>query len=322
MEPAKPDPPRELLAANALIVGSAKGVIAGTFLGALAVIAALSPGAGFSLADAGRFAIGLALALGCLCGVEAASTRLEGRARILARFAAGFLVPFGAFAPQAGILDVAAGQLGQGANLARVLASLTIAGLALGFAEVYLGEPGTDPHEAQGCRRLLIMSAWLVVAAAVGTTIETISLSVGFWVLLGGVFWGTAVPGLLWLAQQPAALIVRPLARWLEPQVDIDRFAPKPSLDQIERAARSALAAKSDDLQEKHRLLAEALARLDGVGKLDAALARFPEARLEQLRAELLLALGELDAVEKLLPRVEDPNPLRLELARERARRR
>ncbi len=318
---APPDEPREPLVAHALIVGGARGAIAGSILSLPGMVVGLVPGSGFSILDGGRMMAGYAFALGCLCGLESASLRLEGKAlRRLARFGAGFLLPLAAFAPQLGILQVGAGHFAAGAPIWGILLGLAAGGFALGLAEVFAGEPNTGPHEAQGCRRLLAMSALIGVPVAVVMGLATGDVGMAVGGLLGCVIYGSILSGFVWLAQRMATPLVRPLARWLEPEVDLDAFSKKRSSDKGERAIRAliAKAADSHDKLEKDRLLGEALVRVSALVKVDAALEAVSPARLAQLQAEILLGLGELDAAEKLLPLVEHPEPLRIELARRR----
>jgi hypothetical protein len=342
----QPEPAPEPLVATALVLGGAKGALAGAILGfpsALFILLQRPPS--FSILDAVRTGAGSGLALGCLCGLEAASMRLAvGPRRRLTRFAAGFFLPFAAFAPQVGILQVAAGSFGAGAHVEEIALSLGAAGLLLGLAEVFAGEPKTGPHEAQGCGRLVTLSfltgLFPVIGVAIAAGVNEGSAAGSAMIALGGLLgvgiYGSIAAGFVWIAENMAAPFVRPLARALEPEllrVTLPPLkAPKGpgyALDDRGVGALIAQANGTADEAARRKLFGDALERLEGLERVVAAMTPLlaesidpatsgARARIERLRAEIFLGRGDLEAAEKLLPSVELPAALEIELVRRR----
>jgi hypothetical protein len=330
----EPTPP-ETTVAPALTVGAAKGALAGFFVGvplgllvfwvAQSLRRAYGPGGSPSppYAELLQTVVGSVLAGACLCGFDAASARL-GKLRHArsARFAAGFLVPLCFLMPALGIQDLDA-QHGnfEGEAVLGVLVALLVVGTALGLGWLAAGPPRNEAHEPQGIGRLF-------VAALVFTLLGLVAISIadGRANGLGGAFLpcliGSGVAAVvLWVAQRFATPLVRPLARWLEPDRDFEGAKKARDFRAAEEKARELIAsahvtpaeALRESLLDRAERKASELAALatasPGVGSVG---------RAELLRAEVYLARGNLDAAEKLLPVVDHEPALHAELLRRR----
>ncbi len=304
------EPPK--LAAHALIIGAVKGALAGLLLGVWpGTLDILDRG---SWTTAAQTVLGTAFAAAWLCALDAASGRLATRPqRRLARFVAGFVAPFAVLAPQAGILEIEKLPRFFGAAM---LASL-VAGLGLGTGLIFAGEPKNEPHQAQGCGRLLVVTllgpaiVFFIVALTAGPERD-------FVFVWGATTAGTGIVAFtLWIAEKVAGFVLaRRVALALEPEVVLaSDLQLSKVLSAVNRALRDA--ALHPTTADASRL--EVLARLDRlVPELITSAERIDPGLLARLRAEALLGLGRLDEAEKLLGRVSFAPALRAELARRR----
>ncbi|HZU96742.1 MAG TPA: hypothetical protein VFF73_08630 [Planctomycetota bacterium] len=300
------------LVVHALIIGAVKGALAGLLLGAWPATIAVLDRAPWG--EPAKTAVGLSFAVAWLCALDAASGRHATiRQRRLTRFAAGFVAPFAVLAPWAGIFEVEHLPRFMGAEL---LASF-VAGMGLGLGLLLAGEPRNEPHQAQGCGRLLIVSlvAPVIVFVALAFALDLPRDFAPAWV---ATTLGTAVVAFaLWVAEKAAGfLLARRVALALEPEVVLagDLHVSK-LLAPIVRSLRDA--ALHPTTADGSRL--DVLARLDRlVPELITAAESIDPGLLARLRAEALLGLGRLDEAETLLGRVSFAPALRAELARRR----
>lgn len=295
-------------AAPAFLVGAAKGGLAGLMLSVLPLVVALmdrgrtSP---FELALAG---LGFVFAGAGVCGLDAASSRLDAVwKRRTCRFLAGAVMPIGALAPQFGILS---GPTWQGVDALQIVLMLGAWGVCLGLGFLAAGEPETAPHRAQGCLRLSIASVGTVVAGAVPLVFVAVLARGG--AVCGVVpvmaLTGLVVAGSFWLAQMFAALMVRPLAVWLEPewvlQEEIKTSALRPELKRAEAALRAGR-------------FYEALAALDRA-EIHPLAHTIDRGVIPLRTAEVLLAAGRLDEAEAHAKAARDAPAIHADAARRR----
>jgi len=193
--------------------------------------------------------------------------------------------------------------------------------VACGTGMLVSGEPMTGPHEAQGCGRLLLAVLTSGGAAVLGSFAisgpgagEAISL--GF----AAVFFGAIVSGGLWVAEHIAAVLVRPLALRLEPNIDLDELGPAAAI------MRQLMNAEADLWRAAHvpdaRRSALAAGVLEGIDRFpEEALAALRPSRRKWLalcRAEALLAFDRLDEAEREAPSTPCEPAVRAEVARRR----
>ncbi len=295
--------------APALIVGAAKGGLAGLLLSAIPLVPMLlAPARG--VPDMLLVALGFVFAGAGICGLDAASSRLDAIwKRRACRFLAGAVMPIGAFAPQFGILSK---PIWQGVDALMIVLGLGAFGVCLGLGVLAAGEPDTVPHRAQGCGRLSIVAVGAVIAGTVPLALVELLGRSGGGDVCGGVLAMAAsaliVAGSFWLAQMLASLLVRPLAVWLDPESMLDEARSLSVASAELKRAEGAL---------RLRRFLTAMAALD-VAEADRSSRLLDPGLIPLRRAEVFLAQGELDQAEALAPIAKDAPAILAEVARRR----
>jgi hypothetical protein len=291
-----------------LIIGAAKGGLAGLFLSVIPLLLAFSNRSHPPLGELALFTLGFVFAGAGACGVDAASARLDARRkRGTLRFLAGTLLPIGAVAPQFGITSQLAWQ---GANVSGFLLGLAVLALCLGVGFVLAGEPDAPAHRPQGCGRLGIVVAGAALAEVVPLLVFAVAGQVpdGCAIVGASAFAGLVVAFAFWVAQVMAGPFVRPLAAWLEPGSLLDDARSSSVAGAELGRAQGAL---------RLRRFSAAMRALD-VAEGDASARQLEEGLIPLRRAEVLLGLGEIDKAEAQAPWAKDAPAIHAEVARRR----
>jgi hypothetical protein len=298
----------------AVVVGLARGVVGGTGLAVLPLVAQLlADRSGIALESIGLFWVGLVLAA---CSLAVADT-LSGRCESPwvadgVRFLGGLFAPALGAMPFFSLLNTNAWPaLARPSELALDFAAVAV---SLGLGQAFAGPTVRSGEREPGCGRALVSAS---VAGAVAGVVFGLWHGEACGGLLGGFFASYLVLGSLAVVNALAAdRVAARVARWLEPE---DRHTDLESAER-EQAREVALArAALDEVRRgagrgflETALVHARAARDAGAGRV----IELPPHPVTRLLIEVFLELGRLDEAEGLVTWVTFAGPIRAEIAR------
>ena len=296
----------------AVIVGLARGAVAGTLLAVLPALILVQPPFSFGIDRLVLGWLGIVLAVSSLAVADDLEARLGSPwAKAFVRFLGGFAAPGLLVCPQLSMTGEASPLSAATLDWDHVV-SLASVGMSLGLGQVGAGSSVRGVSRVVGWRRAFRSA--LVTGLCLGFALHGHDLAER---LATGFVASFAVMALLAVASGIAEPVAHEVALWLEPEANHSAFFDPGQihareLDQARVAWAKAKRTGFKDLLEKalgHARAARAAAFAGGILEI-------PPHETSQLEVEFLLALGRLDEAEAILDRLPQRAPIEAEIAR------